>query len=100
MDSIRARVRNGRLVVEEVGDLPDRTEVNVTGTDVDEALRFAAAIDAGLATSRARRRARTSATPLAGQVRPVSAVTVRWSERALAVMTVFEGHKLLRDVDG
>ncbi len=46
--SIRARVRNGRLIVDEPCDLPDGAEVEVTIVEVDEERRFNAAVDAGL----------------------------------------------------
>lgn len=49
MISIRAKIRNGRVVVDEACDLPDGAEVEVTVTEVSESARFRAAIESGLA---------------------------------------------------
>lgn len=61
MDTLRARVRNGRLVLDEPTSLPEGTELELSaadpGDDLDDAQRDAlhAAIDRGVADVKAGR---------------------------------------------
>ena len=75
MSTIRARVRNGRLIVDEPTDLPEGTELDLTiddaGDGLDEAER--AALDAAIA--------RAWSSVQAGEARPAADVLASLTKR-------------------